>query len=87
MMPWHLADIAMTSRVMTALAGVVAVICFAGGLDGLLVEQAVVMVLTIPLALYVMRSDLILRVDIAIVRKLLQFGHPIYLCRTCLLAI
>lgn len=75
-MPWHFAAIAMTSRVMTALAGVVAVVWFAGGLDGLLVAQAVVMVLTIPLALYVVRSDLTLRVDMAIVRKLLQFGHP-----------
>lgn len=76
MIPWHFAAIAMTSRVMTALAGVVAVVWFAGGLDGLLVAQAAVMVLTVPLALYVVRSDLTLRVDMAIVRKLLQFGHP-----------
>jgi O-antigen/teichoic acid export membrane protein len=76
MAPWHFAGIAMASRVMTAFAGVVAVVWFAGGLDGLLVAQAVVMVLTIPLALYVVRSDLTLRVDMAIVRKLVQFGHP-----------
>lgn len=76
MAPWHFAGIAMVSRVMTALAGVVAVVWFAGGLDGLLVAQAVVMVLTIPLALYVVRSDLTVRVDMVIVRKLVQFGHP-----------
>lgn len=76
MAPWHFAGIAMVSRVMTAFAGVVAVVWFAGGLDGLLVAQAVVMVLTIPLALYVVRSDLTFRVDMAIVRKLVQFGHP-----------
>lgn len=76
MMPWHFATIAMTSRVMTALAGVVAVVWFAGGMDGLLMAQAVVMVLTIPLALYMVRSDLTLRVDMAIVRKLVHFGHP-----------
>lgn len=76
MAPWCFASISIISRVMTAVVGVIAVVWFAGGVNGLLIAQALVMVLTIPLAMYAVRSDLILRLDLVVVRKLLKFGYP-----------
>jgi O-antigen/teichoic acid export membrane protein len=76
MAPWYFAGISMVSRVMTAAAAVVTVVWLAGGLDYLLMVQALVMVLTIPLAMYAVRSDLTWRLDLVVVRKLLNFGYP-----------
>jgi O-antigen/teichoic acid export membrane protein len=76
MAPLYFAGISMVSRVMTAAAAVITVVWLAGEVDDLLMAQALVMVLTIPLAMYVVRSDLTLRLDLVVVRKLLKFGHP-----------
>lgn len=76
MAPWRFVGIALVSRVMTAIAGVAAVVWLGFGLDGLVAAQAIVMVVAIPLALYAVRVDLTWRVDLDAARRLIQFGHP-----------
>lgn len=76
MAPWRFVGIALVSRVMTAVTGVATVVWLGWGLDGLVAAQALVMVAAIPLALYAVRTDLTWRVDPAVARKLMQFGHP-----------
>lgn len=76
MAPWRFAGIALASRVMIALVGVGTVVGLGWGLDGLLAAQALVMVAVVPLALYVVRTDLTCRVDLAAARKLMKFGYP-----------
>lgn len=76
MAPWRFVCIALISRVTTAVAGVVVVVWLGWGLDGLLVAQALVMVVAIPPALYAVRADLTCKVDIAVAGKLMRFGYP-----------
>lgn len=76
MAPWRFAGIALVSRVMTAVAGVTAVVWMGWGLDGLIAAQALVMAAAVPLALYAVRTDLTWRVDPRTARQLMQFGHP-----------
>ena len=76
MAPWRFAGIALVSRVMTAAAGVGAVVLLGWGLDGLVATQALVMLAAVPLALYAVRADLTWRVDPAAACKLMQFGYP-----------
>lgn len=76
MRPWRFVAIALVSRVLTAVAGLVAVLWLATGVTGLLVAQALVMACTIPLALFAVRRDLTREIDLRSCRKLVQFGHP-----------
>jgi O-antigen/teichoic acid export membrane protein len=76
MAPWHFTGIALASRVMTVMAGLAAVVWLGWGLDGLLTAQALVMVATVPLAMYAVRKDITRRVDFATARQLVRFGHP-----------
>lgn len=76
MAPWHFAGIALVSRVMTVAAGLATVVWLGLGLDGLLTAQALVMVATVPLAIYAVRKDITRRVDFSTVQKLVRFGYP-----------
>jgi O-antigen/teichoic acid export membrane protein len=74
--PWRFAGIALASRVMTAVAGVTTVVWLGWGLDGLIAAQALVMLAAVPLALYMVRTDLTWKVEQAVARKLMHFGYP-----------
>jgi O-antigen/teichoic acid export membrane protein len=76
MAPWRFFGVAMVSRVLTAIAGVMAVTWLALGLNGLVAAQALMALLAVPLALYAVRRDLQWRFDPQLARLLVRFGHP-----------
>jgi O-antigen/teichoic acid export membrane protein len=74
--PWRFFGVTLATRVLTAGAGVVAVVLLGWGLDGLLVLQALVALVALPIAALAVRSDLVWQLDRNIANKLLCFGHP-----------
>ncbi len=76
MAPWRFLGVALVSRVLTAIAGVLAVTWLALGINGLVAAQALTALLAVPLALYAVRRDLQWRFDPQLARLLVRFGHP-----------
>ncbi len=76
MAPWRFLGIALVSRVLTAIAGVLAVTWLALGVNGLVAAQALTAMLAVPLALYAVRRDLEWRFDPKLAGLLVRFGHP-----------
>jgi O-antigen/teichoic acid export membrane protein len=76
MKPWRFFGVTLATRVLTAAAGVVAVVVLGWRLDGLLVLQAVVAFAALPIAAAAVRRDLAMTLDARIARMLLGFGHP-----------
>jgi O-antigen/teichoic acid export membrane protein len=76
MKPWRFFGVTLATRVLTAAAGVFAVVVLGWRLDGLLVLQAIVAIAALPIAAAAVRRDLVLTVDPRIARMLLGFGHP-----------
>lgn len=76
MKPWRFFGVTLATRVLTAAAGVVAVVLLGWRLDGLLVLQAVVAIAALPIAAAAVRRDLTPNVDARTARMLLGFGHP-----------
>ena len=74
--PWRFIMVSLASRVLTACAGVIAVVWFSWGLDGLLVVQAGVALLALPMAALAVRRDLTAKIDRGVAQKLLHFGYP-----------
>ncbi|MBO9536963.1 flippase [Herbaspirillum sp.] len=74
--PWRFLSIAMVSRALSALVGVVVVVRFHWGLDGLLIAQAAASLAVLPIALYMIRADLTLRISRSVADKLMRFGYP-----------
>lgn len=75
--PWRFLTLALTSRVVTVAFGLVAVVGLSLGIDGLLAAQAIVLVLVMPLALWMIRRDLQLnQFNLRWAKELVQFGHP-----------
>lgn len=76
MTPWRFLTVAMVSRVLAAVIGVIVVVQFHQGLDGLLLAQMCVALLVVPWAMLTVRVDLTLRTRRELVLKLLKFGYP-----------
>jgi O-antigen/teichoic acid export membrane protein len=77
--PWRFLALALTSRVLTMALGIVAVIALGLGIDGLLTAQALVMIMVIPLALWLIRKDFRLKcVAYSQIKELVQFGYPFF---------
>jgi O-antigen/teichoic acid export membrane protein len=74
--PWRFIVVSLASRVLTACAGLIAVVWFGWGLDGLLVVQAVVALLALPMAALAVRRDLTAAIDRVVAQKLVHFGYP-----------
>ncbi len=75
--PWRFFTIALLSRVVTMAFGLIAVVMFGFGIDGLLVAQAVVLLLVIPLALWLIRRDTNLtQFNLNWFKELVRFGYP-----------
>jgi O-antigen/teichoic acid export membrane protein len=75
--PWRFLTLALTTRVFTMAFGIVAVVILGHGIDGFLASQALVLILTIPLALWFIRKDFQpKRIDALKMKELVQFGYP-----------
>jgi O-antigen/teichoic acid export membrane protein len=76
MAPWRFLSVALVSRVLTAFVGVIVVVWFHQGLDGLLLAQMCVALAVVPWAMFAVRVDLVLETRRELVTKLLKFGYP-----------
>jgi O-antigen/teichoic acid export membrane protein len=75
--PWKFLIISMTSRVLSALAGLYMVVSLALGIDGLLGAQAIVVLLVLPMALNFIRKDFSIgKVSKKWSKELIEFGYP-----------
>lgn len=74
--PWRFLVASMTSRVGGTAAALWVVLGLGLGLDALLVAQALVAALALPLGLAMIRKDLALKFSSDLARELLRFGHP-----------
>ena len=74
--PWRYLAASLASRVATTAAALVVVLGMGLGLDGLLVAQAAVALLALPLGLMMIRKDLAPVFDTRLAKKLMSFGHP-----------
>jgi O-antigen/teichoic acid export membrane protein len=75
--PWRFFTLALTSRVISMAFGLVAVVTLGLGIDGLMTAEAVMLVLVMPLALWMIRRDFRPRsFDFSWFKKLVNFGYP-----------
>lgn len=75
--PWSFLTVSMISRLLSAALGVVAVVWLGKGIDGLLGAQAVIVLLVLPLAVFMVRKELGLAYfSKSWAKDLLKFGYP-----------
>nr|WP_256737080.1 flippase [Pseudomonas gingeri] len=74
--PWKFLGFSFCIRALGALLSVVAVLYWGGGVEGVLLSQALVLLASVPFGLWLIRRDLILRVDPVWSRRLIAFGTP-----------
>jgi O-antigen/teichoic acid export membrane protein len=74
--PWRFFGFSLTARVLTAVLGVVVVVVLGWGIDGLLGTQALVLGLCLPLAFFLIRKDIIFKIDYSWIRELICYGYP-----------
>lgn len=69
--------VSIVSRVCSALFGMIAVVSFQGGIDGLLAAQALVVFMVLPLAYYFVRDEIsISNISLNWTKELIKFGFP-----------
>jgi O-antigen/teichoic acid export membrane protein len=74
--PWRFFVLSMLSRGFSAVAGLLVVVVYGWGVDGLLVAQAFVVAAVLPLAIFLIRKDITLGIDYTWTRELVGFGYP-----------
>lgn len=75
--PWRFFLLAVTTRVVSLVFGLVAVVLFGLGIDGLLAAQALVLILVLPLCLWMIRRDFWpASFETSWLKELVRFGHP-----------
>lgn len=75
--PWRFFILALTSRVITIAFGVLSVVLFGLGIDGLLAAQALVFILVLPLGLWLIRKDFKPRhFATSWMKEMVKFGYP-----------
>lgn len=63
-------------RALTAILAMIVVVFYAGGIDGLLITQALIGVLVLPLGFYFIRFDFRFTFDRVIAQKIISYGYP-----------
>lgn len=74
--PWKFLVLSLLCGVLGIGLGTLVVVYWRGGVDGLLSVQAFVAALVLPLALWMVRKDLTLKLDPDRARQLVGFGYP-----------
>ncbi|MFN3998511.1 flippase [Algoriphagus sp.] len=75
--PWSFLTVSMISRVLSAVLGLIAVVYLGKGIDGLLGAQAVVVILVLPVALFIVKNEFsIASFSKKWAKELLQYGYP-----------
>lgn len=74
--PFRFLTLSLLTRVLGAVLGVLMVVVWRAGIGGLLAIQALAVVLVLPLALWLIRRDVVLRFDRQWAAELVRFGHP-----------
>lgn len=74
--PWRFLLVSVTTRVLVSLAGLLAIVVWRWSLDAMLALQAFVVAISLPLAIWVVRRDIVLSFDRAVSGMLLKFGYP-----------
>lgn len=74
---WSFLTVSMISRVLSAFLGVIAVVFLGKGIDGLLGAQALVVLLVLPIALFMIRTEFsISSFSLKWAKELLSYGYP-----------
>lgn len=74
--PWKFFSISIFSRVMTALFALYAVLVLKRGIDGIISAQALVLLITFPLSLFLIRKDLVFQINRTWIKKIVKLGYP-----------
>jgi O-antigen/teichoic acid export membrane protein len=74
--PWRFFAVSLVGKMLAAPSALAAVIILDLGVDGLFGAQALVALLALPVAVWAIKKDLVLRFDLAISKRLLEYGHP-----------
>lgn len=75
--PWSFLSVSMISRVMSAILGLIAVVYLGKGIDGLLGAQALVVLLVLPMALFIVKREFsIPSFSLKWAKELLHYGYP-----------
>ncbi len=74
--PWKFLSLTLASHVLGVILALLVVVYWRWGVDGLLGIQAVVALAVLPLALWMVRKDLTVKIERAWARELVSFGYP-----------
>jgi O-antigen/teichoic acid export membrane protein len=74
--PWKFLTLSLVSNVFGVILAVLVVVYWRWGVDGLLGIQAVVALAVLPFALWMVRKDLTIKIELAWARELVSFGYP-----------
>ena len=74
--PWKFLFSSLSSRLVSVLAAICAVVVFGSGVDGLLVWQSVVALAVVPMSLLFIRNDLTFCLSRMRIVELIKFGYP-----------
>jgi len=74
--PWKFLTVSLLSRALGLILGVIAVVYMQWGIDGLLGVQAIVALVILPIATYLVKKDITFNVSAKWTRELVGFGYP-----------
>lgn len=80
--PWKFLGFSFVSRALGALLSVAAVLYWQVGVEGVLLAQALVLLLAVPLGIFLVRKDIVLKIDSIWSLRLLAFGAPFIFTET-----
>ena len=74
--PWRFLGFSFTSRALGSILAVVVVLHWSVGVEGVLIAQASVLAVALPLGIWLIRKDVVFQADTQWSRRLLSYGAP-----------